>query len=659
MKNFKKINPIILLLAGMLCSCTKFLDVVPDNTITIEDYFVNRESAYNGLSNVYAGIPNNQLIHSTKWLLGDEWVGQKNATLNSNQLYGTQIMGGEQNTNNPLLNFWEGRNGATHLYQRIRMANTFMEYIHLVMDMSEREKAEWIAQVKFLKAYFHFILIQNYGPIVIVDKNVPLNSESKDLFASRSKVDECFNYVIRLIDEAIPDLDDGVMETKLGMVNKAVAKAIKARVLLFRASPLFNGPRDLFGGFLDHDRKSFFPMDEESSEAWTRKWREAETAVNEAIAQCEADGFSLYQFESQPYKFDYELWRDNHEVMKRYYSLRMLIVDPWNRECIWGRTYNPNQGGTLQDATNFRLPAEFISGETGVAGNSWNWGSASFQVMSRYYTRNGLPVEVDKTFDRNNMFRMDYTPDSTSLEYRELTGIMQPNYMTVKMYLDREPRFYANLNINGSYCRSHQFFIPIEMYGGTAGGHNPNFSTDFYWTGIGVKKFIHPESKSGSWVRQVHYPYPIIRMADLYLMKAEILNQLNGPGQAVWDEVNKIRRRAGIPDVEEVWADVDLVNSLYLNQHLEKEGMRDIILRERSIELAFEGSRYWDVLRYKRGTAEFNTPITGWMGDGYGALNFFRLEVKQRRQFLNRNYFWPISLNELNTNSNLIQSYGW
>jgi hypothetical protein len=87
--------------------------------------------------------------------------------------------------------------------------------------------------------------------------------------------------------------------------------------------------------------------------------------------------------------------------------------------------------------------------------------------------------------------------------------------------------------------------------------------------------------------------------------------------------------------------------------------MHEIIMRERAIELSFEGSRYWDVVRYNRGTAEFNEPITGWRGDAYGSSTFFRLEIKQRRQFLNRNYLWPISLNEMNTNANMIQSPGW
>ncbi len=641
-------------------SCSDFLDIVPDNTITLEDYFTNKETAYNALSNVYAGIPNNQLIHNSEWLLGDDWLGQRDATKAQSGLAGTRIMEGNQNTTSPLLGFWQGSNYATDLYEVIRSANTFLEYIHLVKDLSDEEKAQWIAQVKFLKAYYHFILIQHYGPITLVKENVKPNAHSDELFVNRSKIDECFDYVLDLIDEAIPDLDDETFEDELGMINQSIAKAIKARILLFRASPLFNGNKDLYGDFYDHDGETYFPMDEEGSERWTQKWKDALIAVNEAIDNCETEGFGLYEYDDQPYKFDLQDWAANPEALKRIYTLRMLIVDPWNKECIWGRTYRTGQSSTIQDASNIRLPRTFTNGVQETTANSYNWAGATFQMVARYYTQNGLPIEVDKTFDKNNMYRLISTPAEDSKEYDPLRGVLQPGFMTVSMYLNREPRFYANLGITGGYWRGHQYRIDTEMYGGTPGGYDPSVSpTDFLWSGVGVQKFVHPESKSGSWIRQIHFPYPIIRMADLYLMKAEILNELNGPVQEVFEEINKVRQRAGIPNVEAVWSDPTLCNSMYLNRHLEKDGLREIIMSERSIEFAFEGSRYWDVVRYKKATAEFNTPVTGWTGNAYGQQNFFRLEVKQRRRFLNRNYLWPISLNEMNTNANLIQNPGW
>src|SRR5690606_10321831 len=121
----------------LLNACSKFLDIVPDNTITLEDYFANKESAYNALSNVYAGLPNNHLIHSTEWLLGDDWQGQRDATKAQSGLAGTRIMEGNQTSNNPLLGYWQGSNYSTDLYETIRSANTFLEYIDLVKDIAE------------------------------------------------------------------------------------------------------------------------------------------------------------------------------------------------------------------------------------------------------------------------------------------------------------------------------------------------------------------------------------------------------------------------------------------------------------------------------------------------------------------------------------------
>src|SRR3546814_15343113 len=68
-----------------------------------------------------------------------------------------------------------------------------------------------------------------------------------------------------------------------------------------------------------------------------------------------------------------------------------------------------------------------------------------------------------------------------------------------------------------------------------------------------------------------------------------------------------VRERAGIPGVEESWAMSETpgkVNS--------REGFREIIQQERLIEMALEGSRYWDLLRWKRAESVINQPVRGW-----------------------------------------------
>jgi hypothetical protein len=152
----------------------------------------------------------------------------------------------------------------------------------------------------------------------------------------------------------------------------------------------------------------------------------------------------------------------------------------------------------------------------------------------------------------------------------------------------------------------------------------------------------------------------MIRMADLYLMKAEAMNEyLDTPTQDVYDAINLVRQRAGIPNVEDAWHNPAVVRPASLDKHLSKDGMRDIILQERGIELAFEGSRYCDMIRHKRAHLEFNSPVFGWSALEAVAPNFFILESKQERKFTMRDYLTPISLNERNINANLIQNPGW
>jgi hypothetical protein len=633
-----------------LSSCNDYLDVVPDNTITLEDFFSRKEQAWNALAKIYSFLPNDPFIHDTWWMLGDEWIGHHSLD-NDGSFLANRIMRGLQRSNDPFLGIWSGNVVARPLYKAIRSTNIFIMNINNVEDMSEKEKADWKAQAQFLKAYYHFLLLRQYGPIVIADKIIEPDASLDQLWPRRSKVDDCFDYIIRLMDEAIPNLNESAIGDELGQVDRTVAVAIKARVLLFRASPFFNGNSEFYANFLDYDGKPFFSLEERSE-----KWQDALEGVNEAIELCESNGKGLYTYDKAPYVYDREDFNANKN-MQTLYDLRMVIVDPWNKELIWGQTYDRTANATLANCSNIVLPKGY-NGLSNELSFSYQLIASSYRMLERYYTNNGLPPEVDLTFDQNKKYEVVATPGVTDLEYEQTRGFLQPGAQTIRLYMNREPRFYANLGITGGYWRAHAERIPTMMFAGTAGGRS---SLAYYlYTGIGVQKLVHPESKSGAWTRVVTYPLPIIRMADLYLMKAEILNEIGGPSPLVYESINKVRRRAGIPNVETVWSDPSLVRSESLNKHQTKEGMREIILRERSIEFAFEGaSRYWDAVRYKKAVDEFNFPIRGWKVSQDNADGFFQLETKESRRFIQRDYLWPIDLNEINTNKNIVQNPGW
>ena len=69
-----------------------------------------------------------------------------------------------------------------------------------------------------------------------------------------------------------------------------------------------------------------------------------------------------------------------------------------------------------------------------------------------------------------------------------------------------------------------------------------------------MKKIVHPDSEGDSYGKLVDYPWPLIRLAELYLSYAEALNEISGPSQEVFDAINKVRARAGIPMIDEIWS---------------------------------------------------------------------------------------------------------
>lgn len=655
MKIIQKIICGITLMA-LLPSCGEYLDIVPDNTLTLEDIFMKKESAYDALARVYYYLPRESDTHETTWSLGDEYIGRLDLNNTVSNLRAIRIMRGLQTANDPQLGTWSGTAGGKHLYRGLNQCATFLHYIDLVQDMNDVEIRDWKAQVKFLKAYYCWLLVQKYGPIVLPEDGIiDPGASSANLFKSRTKVEDCFDYIIKLMDEAIPDLTERATTNNLGQIDQIAAKALKARVLVYRASPFFNGNKEYYGDFYDHDGQPFFPIEYNKE-----KWNDAIVALTEAIAIAEANGKAMYQFEKEPYIYDREAFEENPEVMQTLYNNRMLIVDPWNKELVFGNSnINYYAQGELSSSTNMRLPSGYNDGaEANTAGFSWQWMGATYQVLERFFTKNGIPLDEDRTFDTDKMHEIVVTPGAADPEYKELNGIFQPGTETLQMYLDREPRFYASMGITGGYWRAHSARINSMFYQNRDGGFNSStHTTDYYCTGIATQKLIHPESQSNAWQRTTKFPYPIIRLADLYLMKAEALNEYSGPSQEAYDLINKVRARAGVPNIETVWADAGLVKTI--NKHRTQEGLRDIILSERSVEFAFEGLYFWDMHRHKRAVRSFSTPVSGWTHTGTSAQTFFVLEAKQTRRYSIKDCLWPIPLEELNTNGNLIQNPGW
>jgi hypothetical protein len=157
-------------------------------------------------------------------------------------------------------------------------------------------------------------------------------------------------------------------------------------------------------------------------------------------------------------------------------------------------------------------------------------------------------------------------------------------------------------------------------------------------------------------VTYINYPWPEMRLSDLYLLYSEALNEAQGPVADVYTYVNRIRARAGLPTVQDSWTNFSINPTRYTT----KDGMRSIIQRERSLELCFEGHRFWDLLRWKTAGIELNGNVTGWtISENSPGLYYRERLIFSRHFVIPRDYLWPIKESDLLVNQNLVQNPNW
>lgn len=642
--------------AATMAGCN-YLDIVPDNTVELSNLFETKEKAYNALADCYSYMPDIEGVHLSMALAGDEWIGRLDAGVAGVRSYtrGSKLMRDWNNSTDPILGFWSGAGGAKDLYEGIRICNIFLNGLGDIPNMQEEERIDWMSQVKVLKAYYHFYLLRLYGPIIIADKNYEPYDDIDLIRQERKPVEECFQYILGLIDDVLydengnekEDLYNSRSEVFLGQIDRVVAKALKAKILLYRASPFFNGNSEFYSNFKNAAGEPYFPQTYDKE-----KWKEALDATEIAIEAAEAQGKKLYEFSGQVKFWDQDDW-EKSEIMKYCYNNRFSINDPWNSEVVWGYSnIYYTSSSSIAAASNLRGDPDNPNNAT----FSFQWLGTSFRMSELYYTRNGVPVDEDKTFDYDHRLDITTIPDDT---YH--LGYMQPGEKTVKLYLNREPRFYAWIAVDRCIWRDYDTRVyPMMRYGEWPGGRNSGSATDYYWTGIAVKKFVHPESRGASWQRVVNFPYPLIRLSDLYLMYAECYNEYYGPGQPVYDKLNAVRARAGLlRPIEELWNDASIVKTV--GKHLTQDGLRDIIHTERMIELSFEGQSFYDICRWKRGDEFFNKSVQGWNApDGSTAESFYRLTTWQPRTWITpKSYLMPIPSEEINKNPKVDQNPGY
>lgn len=629
-------------------SCESYLDIVPDEIATIDHAFALRSEAEKYFFTCYSYLPMHASVSGNPaWVGGDELY----ITTSYRQRVGATpwyIAHGMQNKNTPYCDYWGGMRGGVHLFRGISDCNIFLENIKSVPDMSDDERNRWAAEVKVLKAYYHFWLVRMYGPIPIKDVNVPIYADEEETKPYRNTLDECFEYIVNLLYEVIQSghLPDEIENRadELGRITQGIAMTIKAEVLLTAASPLFCGNTD-YQGFVDVRGVEIFSPNKTEDEK-KQRWADAAVACKEAIDFLTGGGlYELYDANKAPLLSMYS------SETRAKLSIRNAVTERWNKEIIWANTNSI--AGELQTQSLPRV----LNNES----NSTNRSNLAvpLKIAEQFYSKNGVPLKEDKFWaggDYDARFDIRRAVD-------EEKYFMSPGYMSAQFNFDREIRYYAGLGFDGGVWFGQGVTdetAPIVILAKAGQRAAPAVPHSWNETGIWPKKLVHYKTVLGasSGITQTYYPFPIYRLSNLYLMYAEALHEKGGEDlNNILYWVDLVRSRAGLSGVKNSWD--NFTHSAYSTKYTTYKGLQEIIRQERLIELAFEGQRFWDLRRWRVAHEVLNAPVTGWSIRGETESEYYIERFIYKQSFTLRDYFWPIYEEEILCNQKNVQNPGW
>lgn len=597
----KKISIYLMCLvsAFVLFSCD-YLDIVPDETPSESDAFEDEKAAERYMYGCYGMMQKERLLIR----ISGESIVTQDAMYN-------MALGNTYTASNPrYFNMW------SRWYGVIRRCWLMIDNVDGVPNINPADVKYYKAEAKFLIAYHHFLLLRAYGPIIIADHAFDV-SMSVEGMPARNKFDDCVDYICTLFDEAAADLPTEWKASSYGRATKAAALAFKAKTLVYAASPLFNGNSEFYSNFKDPSTGE--PLMNLTYDA--TKWTKAAAACKVAVEAAEAAGKTLYY--GQP-NATYPQPSDPVE-----FRLRMNIIDPQTDEVIWADTRSED----YYDFQNSCTPRHPDYGDP-----SWNETAPTWRTVTMFYTENGLPVSEDPKYYGQSQW---------------LNTLAYNGERTAYINAGREPRYYAWIGFDRGYyemMRGDNDRVRLYMRGSEEHGVG-NRTRNYSMTGFLQKKCVGPLYCTEQGGMQDNYPWPLMRLADLYLLYAEASFEA-GDLETGKTYLNRVRARAGIPSVEESWNGVAT---------LSQDKLIRIVRQERNIEMFSECQYFWDIRRWKEADAVYSQNPQGLNITADDDAGFNKLiTIGANWAFTSpTHYLWPIKQTELNINRSLVQNPGY
>jgi len=605
-----------LLLSGPGC---KYLDVAPDNLLTSDMIWDNRANAEAYLNQVYGRVA----------ITADDYTMMGGSDESSCSIQGVavrHIANGNWNAQSNYWYYWPDN------YAGIRQSIIFEQNIDKTPNsiIGADLKTQYKAEALFLRGWFYWKLLRQYGPFVKVTTQLSLNDDYNKY--PRATFDECVQHINELLDNAALNLPTTwTSSANYGRATKASCLAVKSQLALLVASPLWNG-NPKFANFKNPDGTSLAPLQYDAN-----KWR---VAADAAKAVIDLPGYKLFtNLDEGDSQFD------------PYLSCRNLFLTNWNTEILFSTNTNSWQWG--HELRSAPKPA------------GYDMANATQNIVDAYYMRNGRTIDDPQAeYVESGFVQVDDPANWGRSTDGVNRGYVKGNS---NMYANREARFYVGIQYNGkpvlpaTTTDDRNFYSSsinidgtgrAEFYYSGKGGVGVNNNSDI--TGYDVLKNVSPNSnvRTGA---TVYRPFIHLRLAEMYLNYAEALNEIEPGNPDILKYVNLVRQRAGIPDLEAV----------YPSAAGDQDEMRKRIIHERQVELAFEGDRYFTLVRRLmmgdpkvRNIYRMNT-ITNDGGQGFAFTDFNKRTLLQNRVWDDKMYLYPIAQVDRDKNTSLVQNPGW
>ena len=480
----------------------------------------------------------------------------------------------------------EGKgNTWSHYYGGIKLCNQLLEDIMDTPANTDSEK-EWknqiIGQGYFLRAYYYHMLYSVYGRIPLIDHTYDLDSEFKE---ERADMDDVADFIVADCDKAAELLPTVYKDASdFGRATKGAALALKGRVLLYKASPLFGTP---------------------SREKW-----QAAADANKAVIDMNI--YSLKQVSNSDEYAD-------------------LFFDSKNPEVIFEKLYDEKGIAGSSASLVMQAPAGPGNGYEG-----WSTWQPTYEIVELFQNADGTPYKPAET-KPFTILQTTIDPDSGEATQKEVT--IQAS--DVNPWEGREIRLKANILYDGMLWGYGDSNREIELFEAGAKGVIPGKDSrtgETWWngtkTGYNMRKFLSSHINFYDDTVVDTTPWFFIRLAEVYLNYAECQIELGNNAEAL-KYINLIRNRALLPDAT-------------------GKDIRTEYEYERTVELMFEGQRFFDLRRWKKMEETYSkehwpTGLKIYKLQNGTKIYYHNPEAVQQRNFdASKNYWWPIPRYELN-----------